>query len=117
MIQYLDAERVPQRVDDVLRYMETELAKPGADPIAIAAETQRQLVSIHPFMDGNGRPNRLAMDHVLELAGLPPCDAAGYDAGYRIDTGSLAAGGSTGRIEIVRGHAGCLGARARRWSL
>lgn len=42
------------------------------DPVAFAAQAQQQLVSIHPFGDGNGRVTRLVMDHALQSEGLPP---------------------------------------------
>jgi len=40
------------------------------DPVAFAAQMQRILVSIHPFMDGNGRLTRLCMDYALRRRGL-----------------------------------------------
>lgn len=40
--------------------------------IATAAKTYQWLISIHPFMDGNGRTCRLVMDYVLLRYGLPP---------------------------------------------
>jgi fido (protein-threonine AMPylation protein) len=40
--------------------------------INVAADFQRELVSIHPFRDGNGRISRLTMDYVLVSKGLPP---------------------------------------------
>jgi len=38
----------------------------------LAAEVQLALVSLHPFVDGNGRTSRLIMDRVLKEVGLPP---------------------------------------------
>jgi hypothetical protein len=40
------------------------------DPVAFASRMQRILVSIHPFIDGNGRITRLIMDHALRQRGL-----------------------------------------------
>ncbi|HVK60857.1 MAG TPA: Fic family protein [Bdellovibrionales bacterium] len=42
------------------------------DPIRLAVEFQRAFVSIHPFVDGNGRVSRLLMDRILLEYGLPP---------------------------------------------
>ena len=42
------------------------------DPINIAAQIHHRLVSIHPFVDGNGRTARLIMNLLLIKAGYPP---------------------------------------------
>ena len=42
------------------------------DLVRLAAQTQRGIVMIHPFGDGNGRLSRYAMDYILESTGLPP---------------------------------------------
>ena len=41
-------------------------------PIDLAAEAHYRLVSIHPFVDGNGRTARLMMNMILLMAGYPP---------------------------------------------
>lgn len=41
--------------------------------IELAARSYQSLVSIHPFMDGNGRTARMFMDWVLKRHGLEPC--------------------------------------------
>jgi hypothetical protein len=45
--------------------------KESMDPIALAAQFQLAFVSIHPFVDGNGRASRLLMDRILMEKGLP----------------------------------------------
>ena len=42
------------------------------DPVALAAETQRQFIAIHPFVDANGRTSRLLMDYIALRRNLPP---------------------------------------------
>jgi len=42
------------------------------DPILTIARAQRWLVSIHPFMDGNGRPSRYVLDLLFQSLQLPP---------------------------------------------
>ncbi len=42
-------------------------------PIARAAKVHADFVSIHPFIDGNGRTSRLLMNLELMKAGYPPC--------------------------------------------
>ena len=44
----------------------------GAEPVELAAVAHHRLVSIHPFLDGNGRTARLIMNLVLLRAGYPP---------------------------------------------
>ncbi len=41
-------------------------------PIELAAEAHYRLVSIHPFVDGNGRTARLLMNMILLMSGYPP---------------------------------------------
>lgn len=40
-------------------------------PVVLAAEMHERLVTIHPFIDGNGRTARLVMNLVLMQAGFP----------------------------------------------
>ena len=43
-----------------------ELAnRPGVHPVITAAELRYSLVAVHPFNDGNGRTERLMMNHHL----------------------------------------------------
>jgi Fic family protein len=48
------------------------LAMTGSHPLEIAAEAHYRLVTIHPFIDGNGRTARLLMNLVLLQNGYPP---------------------------------------------
>jgi len=41
-------------------------------PVEAAAEAHYRLVTIHPFVDGNGRTARLLMNMMLMMAGYPP---------------------------------------------
>lgn len=41
-------------------------------PVAFAGEADYRLVSIHPFVDGNGRTARLLMNLLLMIYGYPP---------------------------------------------
>ena len=45
--------------------------KDSLHPILLAAELHEQLVTIHPFIDGNGRTARLVMNLVLLQYGFP----------------------------------------------
>jgi Fic family protein len=47
-------------------------AEASTHPVALAAMAHHRLVSIHPFVDGNGRTARLVMNLILMRAGYPP---------------------------------------------
>lgn len=71
-VAYTSPQHVQARMNELVTWVNAELARPGADPVAIAAEAQRRFVSIHPFADANGRMSRLLMDYCLARGGLPP---------------------------------------------
>lgn len=48
-----------------------EMQKDVLHPIILAAEMHERLVSIHPFIDGNGRTARLVMNLILMQHGYP----------------------------------------------
>ncbi len=50
-------------MEDLFHFYETE--KKRMHPILLAAEMHERLVSIHPFIDGNGRTARLLMNLIL----------------------------------------------------
>jgi len=59
--------KVPDLMDD----LEQRLSTTKEDPLIIAIELHYRLVSIHPFIDGNGRTARLLFDLVLLIAWYP----------------------------------------------
>ncbi|MCA9540273.1 MAG: Fic family protein, partial [Myxococcales bacterium] len=63
-------ETVPGHLDEFFAWYGANYNR--GDPVAFAAEAQRRFVSIHPFVDGNGRTSRLLMDNALQRRGLPP---------------------------------------------
>jgi Fic family protein len=48
-----------------------EESKDRLHPVVLAAEMHERLVTIHPFIDGNGRTARLVMNLILMKAGFP----------------------------------------------
>lgn len=67
----------------------------------LAAKMYQRLVSTHPFMDGNGRTCRLAMDWVLQSHGLPPAAMQGEEVNVAVfGLDKLA-----GRPSVEPGHA------------
>lgn len=79
-VSYTAPELVPAKMNELVQWVNAELARPNADPVAIAAEAQRRFVSIHPFSDGNGRMSRLLLDYCLARGGLSPSVVANPNA-------------------------------------
>lgn len=61
----------PKKIPDLIGGLERFDARKDMSPIARALLVHLEFVTIHPFMDGNGRLGRLLMNHVLLSAGLP----------------------------------------------
>lgn len=62
-----------RKVPELMRDFTTGLQMPtDAHPVELAAEAHYQLVTIHPFSDGNGRTARLLMNMMLLTSGYPP---------------------------------------------
>lgn len=63
----------PRKVPDLMDEFQTWLSgKQTIHPVALAGEAHYRLVSIHPFIDGNGRTARLLMNLLLMMQGYPP---------------------------------------------
>jgi Fic family protein len=58
---------IPARMGDFANWLRTAPITPQT-----ALDAHRELVSIHPFKDGNGRTGRLLMNLILLRAGYPP---------------------------------------------
>lgn len=72
-IRGVDAEfplprQLPRLMKDFFRWLEGQQEN---HPVRIAADAHFKLVSIHPFVDGNGRTARLLMNLILLLNGYP----------------------------------------------
>lgn len=63
-----DAKDVPDLVNDLIRFIETNKSK--IDPLILAGIFHKQMVIIHPFIDGNGRTTRLLTKILLADMGL-----------------------------------------------
>ncbi len=61
--------KVPELMDEFQKWL---AGKTGLHPVALAGEAHYRLVSIHPFVDGNGRTARLLMNLLLLMHGYPP---------------------------------------------
>ncbi|MFN5980193.1 MAG: Fic family protein [Pseudanabaena sp.] len=79
-------------MEDYFRFY--ELHKNDLHPVVLAAEMHERLVSIHPFIDGNGRTSRLIMNLILLQHGFPLANIGGdyesrmayYDALEKVQT-------------------------------
>ncbi len=60
--------KLPDLMNDFIAWLHTT----REHPIIIAAEAHLELVTIHPFVDGNGRTARLLMNLLLIQEGYPP---------------------------------------------
>lgn len=73
---YLAYNKVPRAVDDFCSWLNEEIA--NADRANIAAcyrlsfEAHFRLVTVHPWVDGNGRTTRLVMNMIQRQLGLIP---------------------------------------------
>ncbi|MEY4572634.1 MAG: hypothetical protein RLZ10_1877 [Bacteroidota bacterium] len=54
---------IEKMMEDYFLFYETQ--KSNLHPVILAAEMHERLVSIHPFIDGNGRTSRLVMNLIL----------------------------------------------------
>ncbi|MBU2052108.1 Fic family protein [Patescibacteria group bacterium] len=61
----------PLKVSELMEKLIKWLKPVKDNPVKIAAQAHYQLVSIHPFTDGNGRTARLLMNWLLLKAGYP----------------------------------------------
>lgn len=60
--------KVPELMAEFIHWLQTT----KDNPVQVAADAHYKLVSIHPFVDGNGRTARLLMNFILMQAGFPP---------------------------------------------
>ena len=73
---YLSFQKVPQATADFCTWLNKALAEIDRDDIAacyrLSFEAHFRLVTIHPWVDGNGRTTRLLMNMVQRRLGLVP---------------------------------------------
>lgn len=69
MVVLPNPAEVPALMDDLAAWLGRST---GLHPVERAADAHYRLVTIHPFVDGNGRTARLLMNLILLMAGYPP---------------------------------------------
>ncbi len=87
---YLAYNKVPRAVDDFCRWLNEEIAKIDrtniADCYRLNFEAHFRLVTIHPWVDGNGRTTRLVMNMIQWQLGLVPSIVRKEDKGEYIQS-------------------------------
>jgi len=63
-----NAMKVPKLMEEFVFWLHNS----DTNPLTLAIDTHFKFVSIHPFVDGNGRTARLLMNLLLMQAGYPP---------------------------------------------
>lgn len=87
---YLAYNKIPRAVDDFCSWLNEEIA--NADRANIAAcyrlsfEAHFRLVTVHPWVDGNGRTTRLVMNMIQRQLGLVPSIVRKEDKGEYIQS-------------------------------
>ena len=81
-----DYRKVPTLMKELVEYIDNEQKKPDTNPLQLAFETHFRFVSIHPFVDGNGRVARLLMNYILTCYDLPMLIVSKSDRLKYIDT-------------------------------
>lgn len=87
---YLAYNKIPRAVDDFCRWINEEIAKVDKTNIAecyrLSFEAHFRLVSIHLWVDGNGRTTRLVMNMIQRQLGLTPSIVRKEDKGEYIQS-------------------------------
>jgi len=76
----------PQKMPDLMKGLLSWLHKSKDNIVKIAADFHFKLVSIHPFIDGNGRVARLLMNLILIIGRYPVVIIKKEDRGKYIDS-------------------------------
>ncbi|MBI4157493.1 Fic family protein [Candidatus Woesebacteria bacterium] len=67
-VEFPQPHKVPYHMAEFVQWLETQQ---DSHPVRVAADAHFKLVSIHPFVDGNGRTARLLMNLIMLINGYP----------------------------------------------
>ena len=70
---FMDYKKVPERVSELIAFINKNIVNKSSiqEVNELAFDAHFQIVSIHPFADGNGRLSRLLMNYVQHYHNLP----------------------------------------------
>ena len=68
----LTQEAITKDLEELCNWFNNEKKQQSYDPYKVAAQLQQKLVSLHPFLDNNGRLSRVVMNWSLENDGESP---------------------------------------------
>lgn len=87
---YLAYNKVPKAVEDFCDWLNNEIAEADKNDIAacyrLSFEAHFRLVTIHPWVDGNGRTTRMVMNMIQRQLGLVPSIVTKEDKGEYIQS-------------------------------
>lgn len=78
-----DVNDIGPLLDDLIRYVNDRNMK--VDPLLLAGIVHKQMVVIHPFMDGNGRTTRLITKALLAGMGLNTFNLFSFENYYNLN--------------------------------
>ncbi len=67
--QFTDPLKIQEEMDDFISWLQNDIK--DLDPITLATQVHYKFVTVHPFIDGNGRTARLLMNLILIQNGYP----------------------------------------------
>ena len=84
---YLSFQKVPSRLQEFCDWLNMQRKRPMSLPerYDLSFEAHYRLVTIHPWVDGNGRMARLVMNHIQFESGLIPAKVLKEDKGDYIN--------------------------------
>lgn len=99
---FVNYDKVPGLLQELTQFLDDKRTRVStvSDKLLLSFDAHYNLVTIHPFMDGNGRTSRLLMNYLQAVYHLPLAIVFADDKTAYID--ALKATRSTGDISVFR---------------